>query len=135
MKLIQITKTNMETSMLIAKIAAAIYLSTGAAILNNNLNLQEAYKAIEKSKLHTTYLGIFVIVLGTLITTYHNVWVKGWPVLVTIIGWVLLLEGVFYILAPKALLALFKKLPESQTGWGIFTLAVGLLFGYFGFVA
>lgn len=125
----------METSILIAKIATAIYLSTGVALLNNNLNLQEAYKTLEKSKMHTTYLGTFVIVLATLILTYHNIWIKDWSVLITIIGWLLLIEGVFYILAPKTLLALFKKLPQSQIGWGILTVAVGFLFAYFGFFA
>lgn len=125
----------MELSILIAKIATAIYLGTGFALLNNNLNLMEAYKMLGKSRIHTTYLGTFVLVLGTLIVSYHNIWVKDWPVLITIIGWVLLVEGIFYILSPKSLLNLFTKLPKSQIGWGIFTVAIGLVFGYFGFVA
>ncbi|MBN2096303.1 hypothetical protein JW752_02775 [Candidatus Peregrinibacteria bacterium] len=125
----------MELSLFIAKIAAVIYLASGAALINNNLNLQEAYKSLKESQLHSTYLGIFVLVLGTLIVSYHNLWVKDWTVLITIIGWVLLAEGICYILCPKALLSLFKKLPQSQLGWGIVTLLVGLFFGYFGFVA
>ena len=125
----------MTTSILIAKLAAVIYLSSGVALLNNNMNLQEAYRSIAKSKLNTTYLGMFVLVLGTLITTYHNIWVKDWYVVITIIGWIFLLEGFFYILAPEVLINLFKKLPQSQTGWGLFTMLIGLFFAYFGFLA
>lgn len=125
----------MATSILIAKIAAVVYLSSGVALLNNNLNLEEAYRALQKSRMHTTYLGIFVLVLATLILTYHNLWVKDWTVLITIIGWVLLVEGACYILCPESLLALYKKLPQSQMGWGIVTVVVGLFLGYFGFLA
>lgn len=123
----------METSILIAKIASVIYLACGVALINNNMNLDEAYKSLEKSKLNSTYLGIFDIVIGTLIVSYHNFWSWDWTVLITIIGWVLLVEGVCYILFPKTLLAIYRKLPKSQIGWGIVTLLPGLFLGYFGF--
>lgn len=125
----------MELSILIAKIAAAVYISSGLAVLNNSLNLNKAYQILESSRLMTAYMGIFTATLGTLIVSYHNLWVKDWPVLITIIGWIFLVEAAFYILAPKAILGLFRKLPQSQIGWGLFTIAFGLVFGYFGFVA
>ncbi|MBW2977953.1 hypothetical protein KY331_03855 [Candidatus Woesearchaeota archaeon] len=125
----------MELSILIAKIAAVTYLATGIAMLNGNFNLKKVYQEMEKSPMFMTLMGVFVLVLGMLIVQYHNIWVKDWSVLVTIIGWLLLIEGVFYIVFPKQLLALFKRLPQSQIGWGIFTLIFGLIFGYFGFVA
>jgi uncharacterized protein YjeT (DUF2065 family) len=124
----------MELSVLIARIAAVVYVTTGAAMLVGTFDLKAAYAQMKKDPMFMPLLGTFVSVLGMLIASYHNVWVKGWPVLITIIGWVLLLEGVFYILFPRQLLAFFKKLPTNQIGWGIFTMAMGCLFGYFGFI-
>lgn len=123
----------MELSILIARIAAALYLATGIAILNGNLNLKKSYKELKKDHSLTLMLGAGTLFLGMLIINLHNIWVKDWRVLITIIGWVLLTEGILYIVSPKKLLSLFKKLPTNQLGWGIFTICAGLLFGYLGF--
>ena len=125
----------MEPSILIARIAAVTYLTTGVALCIDTLDLKKTYEELSKSSMFTAMMGAFTLLLGMLIVSYHNIWVKDWTVLVTIIGWILLVEGVFYIVFPKQLLAFFKKLPQGQIGWGIFTLAFGLLLGYFGFVA
>ena len=123
----------METSILIARIAAVAYLTTGVALLNDNLDLEKAYVELKKTPLYTVMLGMFTLFLGMLIVNLHNVW-RGWPILVTLIGWVLLVEGIFYIAWPQALLGLFMRLPKGQVGWGIFTILFGLLFSYFGFL-
>ena len=124
----------METSILIAKFAAVTYLVTGIALLNGNLSLKKTYEELKSSNMFTAMMGAFTLLLGMIIVNIHNVWVKDWTVLVTIIGWILLVEGVFYLIWPKALLKLFTKLPQSQVGWGVFTLIFGLILGYFGFV-
>lgn len=125
----------MELSILVARIAAVTYLTTGLAILIGSLDLQKTYEELNKSQMFPAMMGAFTLLLGMLIVNYHNVWVKDWTVLVTIIGWLLLIEGVCYIVFPKQLVAFFNRLPRSQSGWGILTLSMGLLFGYFGFVA
>lgn len=125
----------METSILIAKLAFVAYLASGVALLNGSFNLKKVYLEMEKSQMFMTLMGIFVLVLGTLITTYHNLWVKDWRVLITIIGWILLAEGFCYIVLPKKMVKFLKKLPQSQLGWGVFTLGMSLLFGYFAMFA
>jgi hypothetical protein len=37
--------------------------------------------------------GILLFVAGLSIVRAHNIWMSGWPVLVTVLGWVALLSG------------------------------------------
>ena len=50
-----------------------------------------------------TYLAGLVWFLGGLaIVRLHNRWSTGWPVAITIVGWFLLLGGLFRLLFPDA---------------------------------
>ena len=124
----------MELSILVARMAAVTYLTTGIALLTGSLDLKKTYDELKKSQMATTMMGAFTLLLGMLIVNYHNIWVKDWTVLVTLIGWVLLAEGVCYIVFPKQIVAFFNKLPRSQAGWGLVTLVMAGVFGYFGFL-
>src|ERR1700724_838370 len=47
--------------------------------------------------------GILLFVAGLAIVRDHNVWVGGWPVLVTVLGWVAVLSGLLRMLFPTRL--------------------------------
>jgi hypothetical protein len=50
-----------------------------------------------------TYLnGTLLFVGGLAIVHAHNVWLRGWPVLLTLVGWLAMATGLFRMFAPKA---------------------------------
>ena len=50
-----------------------------------------------------TYLnGLILFVAGFSVVRFHNLWTVGWPVIVTLIGWLTLLGGLFRMFAPEA---------------------------------
>ena len=50
---------------------------------------------------HLVYLnGLLLFVAGLSIVRAHNVWATGWPLLVTLIGWLILLGGLIRMIAP-----------------------------------
>lgn len=50
-----------------------------------------------------TYLvGILWFVAGFLIIRAHNRWTLGWPVTITLLGWFLVLGGLFRMFLPEA---------------------------------
>ena len=50
-----------------------------------------------------TYLkGTLLFVAGLSIIRAHNRWTVGWPVMVTLVGWVAILGGLFRMFAPEA---------------------------------
>lgn len=38
--------------------------------------------------------AIFTLILGILAVVAHNVWIMGWPVIVTLLAWITFLKGV-----------------------------------------
>ena len=46
--------------------------------------------------------GMINLVIGLLIVVSHNIWVAEWPVVVTIVGWVVLLQALMRIFFPDA---------------------------------
>jgi hypothetical protein len=75
-----------------------------------------------------TYLnGTLLLVAGLSIVRAHNRWTVGWPVMVTLVGWVAILGGLFRMFAPEAQ----QASPSTSTYAVIMVLcAVGLFLTY-----
>lgn len=124
-----------EISLFMAKIIALIYIPIGIAMLIGQIKAKEMFASYEKSPLLALFVGIFAVIAGTFIISYHNVWVKSWEVLITILGWIAVIEGVLFIAFPKPMLKAAKRISKNEKLWGFIALAIGLIFLYFGFFA
>lgn len=123
-----------EISLFVAKIVTLIYIPLGIAMISGQLKAKEMFASYEKSPVLTLFVGIFAVIAGTFIVSYHNIWVKSWPILITLLGWIGVIEGVLFIAFPKPMLKAGKKISKNEKAWGFFALVLGLLFGYFGFL-
>lgn len=126
----------MQLSKLIAKITSVIYLlAASGAMLSANHYRRIADDMFSNSAV--TYLaGFMAVLIGFLIVNYHNRWVGNWTVLITVIGWLALLKGVALIAFPQVVHNLSEAMFTSL-GLKIYpfvAFALGVLFGYFGFV-
>jgi uncharacterized membrane protein HdeD (DUF308 family) len=68
------------------------------------LNLSEIMNPhIWSNIAHITYLaGSLWFVAGLSILRAHNRWVLGWPVLITVVGWFVILGGLFRMFFPAS---------------------------------
>ena len=72
--------------------------------------------------------GGLLLVAGLAIVRSHNVW-TGWPVLVTLLGWLAVIGGVLRILIPGRLAALAPSLVQNGgivTGASVLVLVLGV---------
>lgn len=125
----------MELSIFIAKIFAVAYLFIGLGMLMSPGHYKKMMDEIMKNASVLYLGGIMAVLAGFLIVNAHNVW-EGWPTIITVFGWLALLKGFMLLAFPDAFVSwgkLFKKM--NMAGIGVFVLALGLLFGYFGFLA
>jgi hypothetical protein len=78
---------------MIAGLMDPILVAIAAAIL---LNLG-VFPALAEQVSHDPALifvsGVLLFVAGLVIVRAHNIWTAGWPVLVTVVGWLVLLSG------------------------------------------
>ncbi|MCB1149312.1 MAG: hypothetical protein KDK48_04035 [Chlamydiia bacterium] len=57
--------------------------------------------------------GGIALILGLLIVLAHNVWVFGWPVIITLLGYLLIVVGLVRLFFPEKALALFDKMNKG----------------------
>lgn len=82
--------------------------------------------------------GAVHVILGLALITIHGVWQWDWTLLITIVGWLVFLRGVFLLWFPGGIVALTKTL-HQRPWWPYLTsailLAVGIVLTYYGVVA
>ncbi len=57
----------------------------------------------------------FWLLFGLVIVNGHNIWVMGPPVIITILGWIMVIKCALYLLVPQAMLGLAKKMRPAYT--------------------
>jgi hypothetical protein len=80
--------------------------------------------------------GILALVTGFVIVTFRNVWVMGWPVLITVIGWISLVKGIWIFLFPGFYTHLNNKMKTSVRLMRVYAgivLVIGVFFLLLGF--
>lgn len=70
--------------------------------------------------------GTLLFIAGLSIVRAHNRWTVGWPVLVTVMGWLAILGGLIRMFAPE-----FAQREAKNTTAVYATLAVALAVGVF----
>ena len=81
-------------------------------------------------------VGLVPLLLGVWIVLQHNNWGGGWQIVVTLVGWLLLLVGVYRIWCVESWVKTIEKCQGCAPLWGgIIMLIIGLLLLYVGFLA
>lgn len=125
----------METSILIARILAVVYLSVGLGVLFNPTYYKEAFQKFIHSATYRFLGGWIAVLLGVVMVQYHNLWVNDWRVIITIVAWIALIKGVLLIVMPRFINYIdFWFRTKRQTNYtALFILLLGVLFGWLGF--
>lgn len=124
-----------EISFFVARVIMLIYLPVGVAMLTGQLKAKEMFSSFRNSAGLTVFVGVFGLIAGAFLVHYHNIWVKDWPVLITLLGWVAVIECMALIAFPKTMLSMGDTFSRNEKFWGFAAILFALLFGYFGFVA
>jgi hypothetical protein len=127
---------SMPTSIFLAKLLGPILLVAGIAMLVNRKQLDAIGQELLRSPLILLLLGIIDLAVGLAIVLTHNVWVADWRVIVTLLGWLLMVRGTVRMLIPdqvKPLGAKLLKNANAVTGSLAVTTVLGLVLSYFGY--
>ncbi|MFC2149591.1 hypothetical protein ACFLQ8_02710 [Candidatus Auribacterota bacterium] len=126
----------METSLFIARILGLCYLIIGIGFSFNPKTFQQVMADFCKNAALVLYGGIFSLVIGIVIILTHNVWVASWTVIITIIGWMALIKGIWIIVFPNSVAKLMEVYQKNETLpriQAIGALIFGAVLTYFGF--
>lgn len=122
----------------IFQIIGLVYLAIGLGMLINPRFYEEMLKKIIENEAVLFLTGIIVFIVGYFLVAYHNVWVGGSSVVITIIGWGALLKGSTLIIIPEQSVNLYKsiKITKGQMSlYGVIVFLLGATCLYFGYAS
>jgi uncharacterized membrane protein len=131
-------EADMETSVFIARIFGLCYLIMGAGFLFNRKAFQRVMEDFCKNAAVVFYGGLLALVIGAVIILTHNVWAANWTVIITIIGWLAFIKGIWVIVFPDAVskfMQAYQKNKSLQIFHPVVALILGVVLVFFGFFA
>ena len=126
----------MDLSVYLAKVIGLYFFVVSFGLLINGKNLKPILIDFLKSPPLVFLSGFLALIIGLLLITSHNIWVMGWPVLITIIGWLSLIKGVVRVICPQFVVTKVQKWIENDTFYYItcfIVLFIGLILIYYGY--
>jgi hypothetical protein len=118
----------MQSHTLIARLAGPLLVIIGLGMLAN----PGVYQAMISEFLHSAALvylsGALTLLGGLAIVNVHNSWRAEWPVIVTILGWLMIIAGVIRIALPQFTVSLGASMYGSLTAI-IVVAIIGLVIG------
>lgn len=126
----------LETSIFLAKVIGLVSVISTVAVLiryKKSLTLEEA---AAKSPGVTYLTGFAILILGVLLVVSHSVWTSDWRLVITIVGWLVLLKGAGRMFFPDAVRRLIEKKRDDRRFLlgEVVVFCVGLYLLYYGFL-
>lgn len=126
----------METSIFLAKVIGLVsVISTTAVMIRYKKSLAFDEEAVN-NPLFTYVSGFVILILGVLLVVSHSVWVFDWRLVITIMGWLVLLKGIGRIFFPNAVRRMIERKRDNR--WfllgEVVVFLVGLYLLYYGFL-
>jgi len=127
----------MERSHFLAKLIGPVFIVGGLGMLFN----AAAFRVMFERSLHDHMLiyltGVLSLPAGLAIVVLHNEWKWRWPVMITVIGWLMVVGGIVRMLAPEMIETFGLSLisyPNFFIIDGGIAVLLGVLLSYFGYL-
>jgi hypothetical protein len=128
----------MQTSAFLARMIGPLFLVLGLGMLMNRAGYRAMAGEFLASRALIYVAGLMAFLPGLAIVLTHNVWVAGWPVIVTIFGWLAMVGGVFRLLFPQQVTKIGSAMLAREgylTVGAVVVLALGAFLTWAGFLA
>ena len=91
----------MSSSKFIARLIGPVFVVSGIAMLWNRGSYPDMVEEFLRSPALIYIAGFLALLGGLAIVNVHNSWHWGWPLTVTVIGWLAVIGGTFRMVAPR----------------------------------
>ena len=126
----------MELSNFLANVFGISIIAVSLSLLSYPKIIKKIFESMQNEPT-LFFTGVVSFVIGISMILTHNIWVYDWKVIVTILGWAILLKGVIRLFLPDMVMGIARRMKNSQ--WITFILVLNVIFGcvlvYFGFTA
>ena len=128
----------MQTSIFLARLLGPLLLVPGIGILVNPAAFRAMAGEVVRSVTLMYLFGLVDLAGGLAIVLTHNVWIASWRLLITLIGWILLIRGAVRVVVPRTVMEHAQKLVgngQIYPPMGGVLVVLGLVLCHFGYVS
>ena len=117
----------MDTSLFLARLIGPMLVVLAIGLLAR----QDSWRAMANDFVANRpllFLSGFLTLLGGLaLVNTHNVWEAGWPVIITILGWLAVIGGTARMLFPETVVGISARMLKEKTWLTVAGAVEGLL--------
>lgn len=118
------------STVLLAVILGWYLVVVGTLILFQRENIAAAMTEAVEHRGIFVILAIFTFIIGLILVATHNIWVMDWPVVITVIAWLVLLNGLFRLFCQATAMKWMRSFLNHRA-WMITTAIISFLLGLF----
>ena len=125
----------MNSVVSIAAIVGPVYLVIGLSLLFYAEVWTKVVEQFQKNHFGMLTVAFMNLILGLMVIRSYNVWAWNLWVIITVTGWIMLVKGVFYFLAPGSWIKAVLKFKMNRSAgwiafWGFVLIVVGAALTY-----
>jgi hypothetical protein len=126
----------MQPSLFLARLIGPVLLVIGIGMLVNRDGYRSMAEEVLRSRALIYFAGLLALVPGLAVVLVHNVWVPDWRVIITLLGWLAVIGGIFRLIFPQEVTRIGSVMIARQhtmlIGGGV-TSALGALLCFTGY--
>ena len=125
----------MEIANFLASIWGLYLVFMPLSLLVNPKHIKNIFSVMENEA--SAYIcGTICFILGTATVLLNNTWAYDWKTIVTVLGWVSIIKGLFLLFWTQGAINFYSRVKDKEwLSFGLLALSfVGLVSVYFGFV-
>jgi uncharacterized protein YjeT (DUF2065 family) len=129
---------DVQASIFLARLLGPLLLLPGIGLFVSPRAFRTMATEVVGSVTLVYLFGLFDLAAGLAIVLTHNVWVASWRVLITLIGWLMLIRGAVRVIATEWIMGYAGKIIRNKQLYpisGAVLTVLGLVLCYFGYVA
>jgi len=102
----------------------------GLSMIVNKRGTAAALQEMFKNQGFLWLVGFVTLTLGVVLVALNNIWTPGMTLLITILGWAVLIKGMFILFFPNVAVMFYRKFVTESLLilYGVIALIAGLIF-------
>lgn len=129
--------TYMELTLLLTQILGVYMVIGGLSGIFYPARMQKALSEMTRSYILPYFDGALALLVGLLIVLNHNLWSSANEIIISLFGWIAVIEGTVLMLLPhNFIMGFLKRMYTKQflMGWSILAIIIGAYLTYLGFL-
>jgi len=127
---------DIDATIFLSKLIGIFCLVMGVSMLKRDM-MMEVFRELSRQRALSYVMGVLMLILGLLVTLTHTKWGNPPSMIITLLGWGILLESAFFLFSSRETVAKYMNMIENKTVYFLIALGyflVGVYLSYNGFV-